>query len=131
MYKTVGVTGAGYMMLDNMSNSFRSFTHVFWSGGHMDNNGNVIDVAKTRAVQVANSLNGKTLEMTRLGIYLEKIGAPSEAWTIASQNFASQGPYYGSAHAVLYYPGMSEYGVWLTTELPELARRFVEVIIGG
>ena len=128
-----GISAAGYMMIDNLGHSFSSFTHVFYSGGYVNENGDVIDISKFRAAVLAKSLGGKTIDMTRLGMYLTKMGYPSNhaTWTYASANFANQVPTNGIVHAVLYYPGMIETSVWMTTELPELLRRFINIIIGG
>ncbi len=133
MYKVGGAAAAGYMMLDNLGHSFSQFTHVFYSGGYVDNQGNIVDVSKNRAAELANATGGKTIDMTRIGTYLTKMGYSSDhsAWTYASANFANQVPYLGKVHAILYYPGMSEASVWLTTELPSLVKRFIEIIIGG
>lgn len=133
MYKAGGISAAGYMMLDNLGHSSSSFTHVFYSGGYIDRQGNVIDVSKNRAVELANSIGGKTIDMTRIGTYLTKTGYASNhpTWAYASANFANQVPNLGKVHAILYYPGMSEASVWMTTELPSLAKRLIEIIIGG
>lgn len=133
MYKVGGAAAAGYMMLDNLGHSFSQFTHVFYSGGYVDNQGNVVDVSKNRAAELANAIGGKTIDMTRIGTYLTKMGYSSDhsAWTYASANFANQVPHLGKVHAILYYPGMSEASVWLTTELPSLVKRLIEIIIGG
>ena len=115
-----GLPAAGYMMLDNLGNSFHSVTHVFWSGGESARNG---------AMDLAHNIGGKTMEMTRIGTYLERTGAGLETWKIASFNFASQVPYNGKAYVFLNEP-IRETSVWLTVELPELIRRFVEIITG-
>lgn len=133
MYKVAGLTAAGYMMLDNLGNSFNQFTHVFYSGGYLNENGEVVDISKSRAAELANYLGGKTIDMTWTGTYLTNMGyaANHPAWAIASANFANQVSQYGTVYAVLYYPGMSESSVWLTTELEVLAKKIVEIIIGG
>ncbi|HML68242.1 hypothetical protein SDC9_159542 [bioreactor metagenome] len=46
-------------------------------------------MAKNTAAKVAETVGGKTLEMTRTGQYLEKINATSELWDKASANFAN------------------------------------------
>ena len=93
MAKCGGATAAGYMVLDNLSNSFHNYLHVFWSGG---------DVAKERAMSFAQNNGGITLEMTRLGKYLEKKPYNPDAWMYASQNFANQVRYGDTVRAIFY-----------------------------
>ena len=60
MYKAVGIAGAGYMMLDNLSNAMYYTPHTFWSGGK---------VARDAAMEYSMMNGATTLEMTRLGRY--------------------------------------------------------------
>jgi len=69
MYATGCFTAGTLMIIDNLSNlsnAVNQFTHVFWSGG---------DIAKNKDQYVAPESGGKTLEMTRLGRYLESISS--------------------------------------------------------
>jgi hypothetical protein len=120
-----GLTGAWYMMFDNLSNSFYYTTHVFWSGG---------DVARNKAEVFAMDIGGKTLEMTKLGQYLEKyFSGPNYnqiVWEIASMNFANQVKFNDFVYAFLYYPEMRENGIWMK-EMLELLKKAVEIIKGG
>lgn len=76
-----GGFGAGArMIMDNYSNAFSSVAHVFWTGG---------EVAKGKASELAKSIGGKTIEMTRLGQYLERTNASRLLWDLASANFAN------------------------------------------
>lgn len=121
MAKYGGATAAGYMMLDNLSNSFNNSLHVFWSGG---------DVAKNRAMSFAQNNGGITLEMTRLGKYLETKPYNPDAWMYASQNFANQVRYGDTVRAILYYNGMRPDAIWFSEEAI-LIQRLVEIIRGG
>ncbi len=122
MYQAAGLAGAGYMMMDNLKNSFHYVTHVFWSGG---------DIAKEAAADYANTINGTTLEMTRLGQYLSGLPEYNQrAWELASYNFANQVPSYSQVNAILYYPGMRENAIWYTQEIIELGKKFIEIIRG-
>ena len=124
-YKIGGATSAGYMALDNISNAINQTQHVFWSGG---------ELAKNEAAKFANTIGGKTLEMTRFGQYLESIPYNKALWNIASENFANQVSPYSQVDAFLNIPAMHEKAVWLTVELPKLAEKFVEIvkhILGG
>lgn len=119
-----GLFPTGYMGLDNLGNSFNQFKHVFWSGG---------DVAKESAIDHANNIGGKTLEMTKLGKYLEKnysgVNYNQDIWTIASKNFANQVSSRGSVYAILYYPDMRIDAVWFE-EVKELAKRLIDIVVG-
>ena len=121
MFRAGGVLAAGYMMLDNLSNAFFNHLHVFWSGG---------DVAKNQAMSYANQNGGITLEMTRLGKYLETLPYNRQLWEYASQNFANQVSNNGIVRAILYYPEMSEYAIWFI-EKEILIKKMVEIIIGS
>ena len=120
-----GTTAAGLMMFDNLYNSFNYTQHIFWSGGTP-----VYD----SALSYAEKTGGTTLEMTGLGGYLSVYFSGASynplAWNIASQNFASQVTYGGTVRAILYYPYMREAAIWFS-EANELAKRLVEIIIGG
>lgn len=121
MFRAGGVLAAGYMMLGNLSNAFYNHLHVFWSGG---------DVAKNQAMSYANQNGGITLEMTRLGKYLETLPYNRQLWEYASQNFANQVSNNGIVRAILYYLEMSEYAIWFT-EKEILIKKMVEIIIGS
>ena len=122
MYKAVGFVGAGYMMLDNLSNAMYYMPHTFWSGGK---------IARDSAFEYSMMSGATTLEMTRLGNYLERLGNFNErAWQLASYNFVNQVPDYSSVHAILYYPDMRADSIWLSEEMIELAKKFVDIIIG-
>ncbi len=121
MAKYGGATAAGYMMLDNLSNLFNNSLRVFWSGG---------DVAKNRAMSFAQNNGGITLEMTRLGKYLETKPYNPDAWMYASQNFANQVRYGDTVRAILYYNGMRPDAIWFSEEAI-LIQRLVEIIRGG
>ena len=80
---TVGSAGfaAGAKMVTyNITQAFGNTPQVFWSGGN---------VAKDAAKQIANTVGGRTLETTQLGMYLEQINASYSAWKAASLNFAN------------------------------------------
>ena len=62
--------------------------------------------------------------MERLGNFNER------AWQLASYNFVNQVPDYSSVHAILYYPDMRADSIWLSEEMIELAKKFVDIIIG-
>lgn len=120
-YKTVGATGAVYMMLDNLQNAVHYIPHVFWSGG---------DVAKNTAAEFAKINGYTTLEMTRVGQYLEGMAYNPKAWELASYNFAHQVPNFSTVHAILYYPQMRENAIWYTQEIIELSKRMINIIFG-
>ncbi len=121
MFRAGGIATAVYMMLDNFSNAFNNPLHVFWSGG---------DVAKNQALSYANQNGGITLEMTRLGKYLETLPYNPQLWGYASQNFANQVSNNGIVRAILYYPGMRVDAIWFT-EKEILIKKMVEIIIGS
>ena len=121
MAKCGGATAAGYMVLDNLSNSFHNYLHVFWSGK---------DFAKERAMSFAQNNGGITLEMTRLGKYLETKPYNPDAWMYASQNFANQVRYGDTVRAILYYGQMRPDAIWFSEEAI-LIQRLVEIIRGG
>ena len=127
MFKTGGVVSAGYMMMDNIGHAIKPFTHVFWSGG---------EIAKEGGKHLANDVGGRTLEMTRLGIYLSKKGnsISFDAWRFASANFAHQVAKGGTVFSVQNVNGVFMQGAWATVEFPILAQKFVNIvweIIGG
>lgn len=117
---TAGVTAAAKMLADNTSQACRNVSQVFWSGG---------DLAKNAAKQVAKDVGGKTLEMTRTGIYLEKINAPYEAWQAASANFANVANNSSSAvYSIQNAAGINLQSTWATIEYPLL--RGKDIIYG-
>mgnify|MGYP000854515064 CR=1 FL=1 len=76
-------------------------------------------MAKNTAAKVAETVGGKTLEMTRTGQYLEKINATSELWDKASANFANvaragQNAIYSIQNAA----GVRLASTWARTEYP-------------
>ena len=75
-----GFTAGALMIADNVSQAVNKAPQVFWSGG---------DVAKNASVQIAEQVNGITLEMTKLGQYLEQTNASINAWAAASRNYAN------------------------------------------
>ena len=119
----VGSSGfsAGVKMLaDNASQAYSNVSQVFWSGG---------DVAKNAAKQVANEIGGKTLEMTRVGAYLEQISAPYSAWQAASSNFANVASNSSSAiYSIQNASGVGIQSIWATIEYPLLQGK--EIIYG-
>ena len=121
MFRAGGLAAGVYMMLDNLSNAFNSPLHVFWSGG---------DIAKNQSMSYANQNCGITLEMTRLGKYLETLPYNPQLWDYASQNFANQVSNNGIVRAILYYPGMRVDAIWFT-EKEILIKKMVEIIIGS
>jgi hypothetical protein len=104
---------AGMMMIaDNVSQAINHSPQVFWSGG---------EAAKNASVQVANSVNGITLEMTRLGQYLEQTNASIEAWVSASSNFANVANNAASyIYSVQNAAGVKINSIWATIEYPLL-----------
>ena len=119
--KAGGFVASGYAMLDNLSNAFHNPLHVFWSGG---------DIAKEQSINYAERNGGITLEMTRLGQYLETKEYNSTLWNYASQNFANQVSKGGTVRAILYYPEMRLDALWFT-ENEILVKRLVEIIVGS
>ncbi len=125
MAKAGGIGAAGYMMLDNLSNSFKYTTHVFWSDGEIAENG---------GSSLANDIGGTTLEMTHLGKYLTLNNSLYDAWKIASTNFALQVPTNGVAFSMQNLMGIGIQSTWATTEYPILFKKAVQIIyelIGG
>ena len=105
-----GLTAGGLMLADNFSQSIHHAPQVFWSGG---------DVAKNAAKQIAQSINGITLEMTKLGQHLEQTNASWEMWKAASQNYANVASNAASAvHAVHNAAGVKLQSIWATIEYP-------------
>ena len=105
-----GLAAGGLMMADNISQAIHHAPQVFWSGGN---------VAKNAARQIAQSINGITLEMTKLGQHLEQTNASWEMWKAASQNFANVANNAASAvHAVHNATGVKLQSIWATIEYP-------------
>jgi len=105
LVSTGGIGAGARMIADNVSNAFNSQAHVFWSGG---------ETAMNAAKNFANRIGGKTLEMTRLGSYLEKINAGSDLWRAASANFANQSS--GVVYSIQNSIGVRLQSVWATVE---------------
>ncbi len=117
---SAGIVAVAKMLADNVSQACSSVSQVFWSGG---------DVAKNAAKQVANDVGGKTLEMTRLGTYLEQIDAPYSAWQAASSNFANVASNSSSAiYSIQNAAGVGLQSAWATIEYPLLQGR--DIIYG-
>jgi len=115
-----GCVAGAKMIADNVSQAIRPVAHVFWSGG---------DLAKNASVQVANNAGGTTLEMTRLGMYLERIGANRSAWSAASSNFANVANASNSAiYSIQNSEGVRIGSIWATVEYPIL--KASEIIYG-
>jgi RHS repeat-associated protein len=107
-----GIVAGAKMLLDNASQACSSASQVFWSGG---------DVAKEAAKQVANDIGGKTLEMTRLGTYLEQTDASYSVWQAASENFANVASNSSEAiYSIQNVTGVSLQSTWATIEYPLL-----------
>ena len=110
--ESAGVVGGAKMIADNISQTVTRNAQVFWSGG---------DTVKNAAKQVANSVGGKTLEMTRVGIYLEKTNAPYSAWQAASANFANVAVNASpNIYSVQNAAGIRLQSIWATVEYPVL-----------
>ena len=117
---SAGIVAVAKMLADNVSQAGSSVSQVFWSGG---------DVAKNAAKQVANDVGGKTLEMTRLGTYLEQIDAPYSVWQAASSNFANVASNSSSAiYSIQNAAGVGLQSTWATIEYPLLQGR--DIIYG-
>ena len=117
---SAGIVAVAKMLADNVSQACSSVSQVFWSGG---------DVAKNAAKQVANDVGGKTLEMTRLGTYLEQIDAPYSVWQAASSNFANVASNSSSAiYSIQNAAGVGLQSTWATIEYPLLQGR--DIIYG-
>ena len=107
-----GIVAGGKMILDNVSQAINNNSQVFWAGG---------DAAKNAAQQVANNIDvaGKTLDMTRVGQYLEQINATREVWQSASANFANVANSSGSMiYSIQNIQGVYLQSIWVTTEYP-------------
>ncbi len=109
---SAGFSAGVKMLADNASQACSNVSQVFWSGG---------DVAKNAAKQVANEIGGKTLEMTRVGSYLEQINAQYSAWQAASSNFANVASNSSSAiYSIQNASGVGIQSIWATIEYPLL-----------
>ena len=125
MAKVGGTIAAWYMMADNWANSLHHTTHIFWSGG---------DLSKNGGKYLSSYVNGITLDMTKLGQYLEKRNVPYEAWIIASQNFANQVPYGGTVFSFQNMAIVNPTSIWALYEYPILNSNCINVIyvnLGG
>ena len=107
----VGISAAAKMLIDNVSQACSNTPQVFWSG----------ESVKSAANELANNVGGKTLEMTRLGTYLNEINAPYGAWQAASSNFANIANNSSCAiYSVQYAGGVGVQSIWATIEYPLL-----------
>ena len=105
-----GVAAGAKMVGDNISRAFNAFPQVFWSGG---------DLAKNAACEFAKnaSVGGKTLEMTRLGEYLQATQGSRDAWRAASLNFANVAKSSKQAiYSIQNASGIYIDSIWATTE---------------
>ena len=105
-----GVAAGAKMVGDNISRAFNAFPQVFWSGG---------DLAKNAACEFAKnaSVGGKTLEMTRLGEYLQATQSSRDAWRAASLNFANVAKSSKQAiYSIQNASGIYIDSIWATTE---------------
>ena len=74
------------------------------------------------ARSLAETIDGMTLEMTRLGQYLETLPFNRDAWAAASQNFANVANNAASAiHVVHNAAGIKIQSIWATVEYPLLS----------
>ena len=112
MVESAGVVAGAKMLLDNASKALNNTSQVFWSGG---------DIAKNAAKEVAYEIEGVTLEMTNVGIYLEQIDAKYSAWQAASLNFANVA---SNSNCLVYsiqnVVGVNIKSIWATIEYPML-----------
>lgn len=98
------------MIADNVSQAVNKAPQVFWSGG---------DVAKNASVQIAEQVNGITLEMTKLGQYLEQTNASINAWAAASRNYANVASNVAPCvYSVQNAAGVRISSIWATIEYP-------------
>ena len=112
---SAGAAAGMKMIADNVSQAWNNAPQVFWSGG---------DMAKNGAKQVASGIGGNTLEMTRLGMYLEQIDAPYPAWQAASSNFANIASNASSSiYSIQNVDGIKIQSIWATIEYPLLQGR--------
>ena len=112
MVESAGVVAGAKMLLDNASKALNNTSQVFWSGS---------DIAKNAAKEVAYEIEGVTLEMTNVGIYLEQIEAKYSAWQAASLNFANVA---SNSNCLVYsiqnVVGVNIKSIWATIEYPML-----------
>ena len=109
---TSGIAAGTMMIADNISQAANRAPQVFWSGG---------EKAMHAAKSFAESIDGVTLEMTRLGQHLEKLPFNREAWSAASKNFANVASNAASAiHVVHNSAGVKIQSIWATIEYPLL-----------
>ena len=117
---SAGVAAGAKMLADNVSQASNNMTQVFWSGG---------DIAKNAAKKFANDIGGITLEMTRVGTYLEQIDAPYSAWQAASSNFANVASNSSNAiYSIQSTLGVGLQSIWAKIEYPLL--QCSEIIYG-
>ncbi len=103
-----GLTAGAKMIADNCSEAASHAPQVFWSGG---------EIAKSSAQDYAEIIGGKTLEMTKLGTYLETNGASSQVWNAASANFANVANNASSTiYSIQSAAGVRLESVWATVE---------------
>ena len=115
-----GLAAGGKMIADNCAEAFSRAPQVFWSGG---------EIAKNTAKDYANIIGGKTLEMTRLGTYLEAIDASRPVWRAASANFANVANNASSAiYSIQSSAGVKLQSIWATVEYGYVSAR--DIIYG-
>ena len=103
-----GLAAGARMISDNFSEAISHAPQVFWSGG---------EVAKTTARDYASLIGGKTLEMTRLGTYLETLTVSRQVWQAASANFANVASNAcSSIYSIQSSAGVKIQSTWATIE---------------
>lgn len=104
-----GIVAGSKLIADNISQAIRPMAHIFWSGG-----GEALKASQ----DVAGKVNGITLEMTRLGRYLEQLPQNNpvtrDLWIAASRNFANQAT--RIVYSVQNSTGIRIESIWATVE---------------
>jgi len=119
MAKYGGGVAAGYMVLDNLHNSFKPAQHIFWSGG---------DIVMNKALNYAQTSGGITLNMTRLGRYLTQYNFSRQLWEIASANYANQVLSGNIFCVVANLNNIDANSIWLKIEHTILIKKSIEII---
>ena len=105
-----GLAAGCAMIADNFSQSVNYATQVFWSGS---------ENIKYGARQFATSMDGITLDMTRLGKLLEANGGTQKMWEAASANFANIANNAASGiYVVQSSAGVNIDSIWARIEYP-------------
>jgi len=117
-----GITAGISMLADNVSQAVSKVPQVFWSGGK---------TAKAAATSFAESIEGTTLEMTRLGQQLTSTGASNDLWRAASSNFANVASNIGNTvYSVQNATGIRIESVWAQIEYPLLSSQSINTVYG-